>query len=169
MAAFIDRFDEVSLARITQLTNKSNQFNLTTRRYTQSEMEAVFSDENYIKIYGRLADKFGDNGIVSVVIGRTEGTSLHIDLWLMSCRVLKREMEYAMLDRLVDICRKKGISEIHGYYYKTAKNSMVKNLYSDFGFTKTNEDENENSAFVLDISGYTNKNKSINVTDNGGY
>lgn len=169
MTAYIDRFDEVSLARITQLTNKSNQFNLTTRRYTQSEMEAVFNDDSCIKIYGRLSDKFGDNGIVSVVIGHKDGAALHIDLWLMSCRVLKREMEYAMLDRLVNICKKNNISEIYGYYFKTAKNGMVKNLFTDFGFRRINEDENENASFILKTDCYTNKNKSIKVTDNGGY
>lgn len=169
MTAVIDKFDEVSLARITQLTNKSNQFNLTTKRYTQGEMEAVFSDDSYIKIYGRLCDKFGDNGIVSVVIGKTENDSLHIDLWLMSCRVLKREMEYAMLDRLAEICISKGISRIYGYYYKTAKNNMVKNLFSDFGFIRISEEENGDSSFVLELNNYQKKNKSIKITDNGGY
>jgi FkbH-like protein len=169
MEAYIDKFDDVALARITQLTNKSNQFNLTTKRYTLNEMEDVFADENYIKIYGRLADKFGDNGIVSVVIGRKDGNELHIDLWLMSCRVLKREMEYAMLDRLVEICRKNGINVINGYYYKTAKNAMVKDLFTDFGFEKTHENENGDRTFRMNTDGYENKNKSIKVTDNGGY
>ena len=169
MEAYIDKFDDVALARITQLTNKSNQFNLTTKRYTLNEMEDVFGDDKYIKIYGRLADKFGDNGIVSVVIGRRDGNELHIDLWLMSCRVLKREMEYAMLDRLVDICRKNGISVINGYYYKTAKNAMVKDLFTDFGFEMTSENENGDRTFRMNVDGYENKNKSINVTNNGGY
>ena len=169
MEAYIDKFDDVALARITQLTNKSNQFNLTTKRYTLNEMEDVFGDDRYIKIYGRLADKFGDNGIVSVVIGRIDGNELHIDLWLMSCRVLKREMEYAMLDRLVEICRKNGISVINGYYYKTAKNAMVKDLFTDFGFEMTSENENGDRTFRMNVDGYENKNKSINVTNNGGY
>ena len=169
MEAYIDKFDDVALARITQLTNKSNQFNLTTKRYTLNEMEDVFGDDKYIKIYGRLADKFGDNGIVSVVIGRIDGNELHIDLWLMSCRVLKREMEYAMLDRLVEICRKNGISVINGYYYKTAKNAMVKDLFNDFGFEKTSENENGDRTFRMNVDGYENKNKSINVKNNGGY
>ena len=169
MEAYIDKFDDVALARITQLTNKSNQFNLTTKRYTLNEMEDVFADDQYIKIYGRLADKFGDNGIVSVVIGRKEGNELNIDLWLMSCRVLKREMEYAMLDRLVEICRKNGISVINGFYYKTAKNAMVKDLFTDFGFEKTSENENGDRTFRMNIDGYENKNKSIKVKDNGGY
>ncbi|MBP0960974.1 MAG: HAD-IIIC family phosphatase [Oscillospiraceae bacterium] len=169
MEAYIDKFDDVALARITQLTNKSNQFNLTTKRYTLNEMEDVFGDDKYIKIYGRLADKFGDNGIVSVVIGRKERNELHIDLWLMSCRVLKREMEYAMLDRLVEICRKNGISVINGYYYKTAKNAMVKDLFTDFGFEMTSENENGDRTFRMNTDGYENKNKSINVKNNGGY
>ena len=169
MEAYIDKFDDVALARITQLTNKSNQFNLTTKRYTLNEMEDVFGDDKYIKIYGRLADKFGDNGIVSVVIGRIDGNELHIDLWLMSCRVLKREMEYAMLDRLVEICRKNGISVINGYYYKTAKNAMVKDLFNDFGFEMTSENENGDRTFRMNVDGYENKNKSINVKNNGGY
>ena len=169
MEAYIDKFDDVALARITQLTNKSNQFNLTTKRYTLNEMEDVFGDDRYIKIYGRLADKFGDNGIVSVVIGRIDGNELHIDLWLMSCRVLKREMEYAMLDRLVEICRKNGISVINGYYYKTAKNAMVKDLFTDFGFEMTSENENGDRTFRMNVDGYENKNKSINVKNNGGY
>ena len=169
MNAVIDKFDEVSLSRITQLTNKSNQFNLTTRRYTLSEIKAVSSDESYIKLYGRLTDRFGDNGIVSVVIGRTENDSLHIDVWLMSCRVLKRDMEYAMLDRLTEICKSRGITRIYGYYFKTAKNSMVKNLFSDYGFKKLTEEENGNSSYVLEISGYQKKNRYIKVNTNGGY
>ena len=103
MHAVIDDFIPVYLARITQLTNKSNQFNVTTRRYTPAEMESVFEDDGYIRLYGKLIDKFGDNGVVSVVIGRKNGTALDIDLWLMSCRVLKRDMEFAMLDRLVAV------------------------------------------------------------------
>ena len=169
MEAYIDKFDDVALARITQLTNKSNQFNLTTKRCTQDEIEGFAADPNYITLYGKLYDKFGDNGIVSVVIGRIDGNELHIDLWLMSCRVLKREMEYAMLDRLVEICRKNGISVINGYYYKTAKNAMVKDLFNDFGFEMTSENENGDRTFRMNVDGYENKNKSINVKNNGGY
>lgn len=169
MTALIDKFDPVYLQRIVQLTNKSNQFNLTTKRYTQSEMDEVFNDDSYIKIFGKLSDKFGDNGVVSVVIGKKKENVLHIDLWLMSCRVLKRDMEYAMLDRLAEICQKQNITKIHGYYYKTAKNKMVRDLYTDFGFTKIFENENEDSEFELDITDYKNKNNHINVINNGGY
>lgn len=163
MKAEIRDFDEVHLPRITQLTNKSNQFNVTTKRYTQSEMEAVAADNEHIRLCGRLEDKFGDNGIVSVVIGKKDGGKLHIELWLMSCRVLKRDMEYAMLDTLVAECKKQGISEIIGYYYPTKKNNMVKELFGDFGFLKISEDADGNTVWSLKTDSYSNKNKAIKV------
>lgn len=165
MTAEIRDFDEVHLPRITQLTNKSNQFNLTTRRYTLSEMEEILADPKYIRLYGRLCDKFGDNGIVSVVIGRKEGRTLHIELWLMSCRVLKRDMELAMLDKLVERAAEQGIAEICGYYYPTAKNAMVRDLYGSFGFEKQSEDADGNSVWKLKTAGYQQKNQVIKVQE----
>lgn len=165
MHAEIADFNPVALPRIVQLTNKSNQFNLTTRRYTQSEMERIAADENYIRLYGRLSDKFGDNGIVSVVLGKIEGDTLHVQLWLMSCRVLKRDMEYAMLDTLVQKCRERGVQKIRGYYYKTAKNGMVAGLYESFGFTKIEETEHGDSVWELAVLGYQKKNHVIAVED----
>ena len=147
MRGTIGPFEGVYMARIAQLTNKSNQFNLTTRRYTQGEIEAFAADEKYITRYGKLVDKFGDNGVVSVVIGRKETGAdtkdgvLHLDLWLMSCRVLKRDMEYAMMDSVVEACRNCGIGTILGYYYPTAKNVMVKDFYKTMGFEKIEEDD----------------------------
>lgn len=165
MEAEICGFDEVHLPRITQLTNKSNQFNVTTKRYTQTEMEAVMASDAYLCRYGRLTDKFGDNGIVSVVIGRREGTALHIDLWLMSCRVLKRDMELAMLDEIVRAAQNEGISEIYGYYFPTKKNGMVRELFGSFGFSKQSEDAEGNSIWMLPTAGYTPKNKVITVKE----
>ena len=166
MVGVIDDFLPIYLPRITQLTNKSNQFNLTTKRFTTSEMEEVFADESYIRLYGKLTDKFGDNGIVSVVIGKINGDTLDVILWLMSCRVLKRDMEYAMLDNLVERAKEKGIKEIKGYYYPTAKNKMVKELYADFGFDKISEDEEGNTVWSLKTEGYNNKNNYIKVERN---
>ena len=163
MNAVISDFEPVYRQRITQLTNKSNQFNLTTKRFTESEIEELSESSGYIRLCGRLADKFGDNGIVSVVIGRCEGDTAHIDLWLMSCRVLKRDMELAMLDEFVRQCRENGISRILGYYYKTPKNSMVAGLYESFGFTKTEESENGDTVWTLGTEDYKNKNEVINV------
>ena len=162
MHAVIEDFRPVFLQRITQLTNKSNQFNLTTKRYTISEMETLSEDNRYIRLYGRLKDRFGDNGIVSVVIGEKRKDTLHIELWLMSCRVLKRDMELAMLDSLVKRCREEGIRYIRGYYFKTQKNAMVKELYGDFGFIKT-EDNGSDTQWLLDTEDYENKNKVIKM------
>ncbi len=163
MSAEILPFCELYFSRIAQLTNKSNQFNLTTKRYTLEQIKSVGKDSNYITLYGKLTDKFGDNGVVSVVIGNIKGNELHIDLYLMSCRVLKRDMEYAMLDALVSKCRSCGISKLYGYYYPSAKNSMVKNLFGDFGFSLEQSDEQGNTVWSLDISDYKNKNKVIKV------
>ena len=136
MKAIIAGFDPIHFARIAQLTNKSNQFNLTTRRFTQAEIEQIAGDPGYITLYGRLSDKFGDNGVVSLITGRIEEQVLHVELWLMSCRVLKRDMEFAMMDALVHECKIRGINTIKGYYYKTAKNAMVRNFYGLMGFNK---------------------------------
>lgn len=163
MMATIRDFDSVYLARIAQLTNKSNQFNLTTRRYTLSEIEAIRENPNYIRLYGKLVDKFGDNGVVSVVIGEIRGKELHIDLWLMSCRVLKRGMEQAMLDQLVEKCTDAGIETIYGYYYPTKKNKMVKELYQTFGFIRISENENGDTVWKLETAGYEKQNHYIQV------
>ena len=165
MQGEIKDFTPVYLQRITQLTNKSNQFNLTTKRYTQQEMEQVCAMPDRIRLYGRLADKFGDNGIVSVVIGKCENDTCHVELWLMSCRVLKRDMEFAMLDELVRQCKIRGISKIRGYYYRTPKNNMVSQLFGTFGFELAEQSENGDSVWELDITGYENKNKVIKINE----
>lgn len=163
MTAEIKPFEPLYIARIAQLTNKSNQFNVTTRRCTEGEIANIAHDPSYITLYGRLSDKFGDNGVVSVVFGHISGDELHIDLWLMSCRVLKRDMEFAMLDKLVETAAEKGVKTIFGYYYPTAKNGMVKELFGKFGFEKISEDENKNAVWKLGTDGYTAKNSHIHV------
>lgn len=164
MVSTIKPFESVYFERIAQLTNKSNQFNLTTKRYTRTEIEEIALSSKYIDLYGKLEDKFGDNGVVSVVIGKCEDDSLKIDLWIMSCRVLKRDMEYAMMDELIVKCSAAGIKNIIGYFYPTAKNKMVQNFYELMGFKKQEEDINGNSIWNLDIEKtYTNKNQWIKV------
>ncbi|WP_026521648.1 HAD-IIIC family phosphatase [Butyrivibrio sp. VCB2001] len=164
MEAEIKPFEKMYMPRIAQLTNKSNQFNLTTKRYTQEDIEKATADDSNITLYGRLKDKFGDNGIVSLAIGNVRGDELHIELWLMSCRVLKRDMEFAMMDALVAEALKRNVKTIYGYYYPTAKNKMVKDFYLLQGFEKISEDADGNITFKLDISdGYANKNKYITV------
>ncbi|MDD6203104.1 MAG: HAD-IIIC family phosphatase [Lachnospiraceae bacterium] len=164
MKAQIGPFEPIYMARIAQLTNKSNQFNLTTRRFSQSDIESIAGDPSYLTFYGKLEDKFGDNGVVTVVIGRKEGATLHLELWLMSCRVLKRDMEYAMMDCVVEACQKAGIHTILGYYFPTAKNAMVKNFYELQGFIKESEDESGNAVWKYEIPDiYEKKNSVIDV------
>lgn len=155
MKGEIQNFIPLYMSRIAQLTNKSNQFNLTTKRYTKSDIEEVATDPKHITLYGKLGDKFGDNGVVSIVIGRIDGINndeLHMELWLMSCRVLKRDMEFAMMDELVDKARGAGIKKLIGYYYPTAKNAMVKDFYGLQGFTKISEDSEGNTIWEFVIT-----------------
>ena len=166
MVGTIKPFEDMYMSRIAQLTNKSNQFNLTTKRYTQAEIEETAADGRYLTLYGKLQDKFGDNGVVSVVIGEKQGAELHMRLWLMSCRVLKREMEFAMMDALVARARAEGVKTIWGYYYPTAKNGMVKDFYGLLGFAKVSEDEAGNSVWKFDVTDdYQKQNHSIWVED----
>jgi FkbH-like protein len=139
MTAEIGPFTPVYQDRITQLINKTNQFNLTTRRYTIAEVESMSQDAEFITLWGRLVDRFGDNGLVSVLIGRVLDGSVEIDIWLMSCRVLNREMELAMFDALVEQCQARCIREIVGVYIPTKKNGMVANHYAGLGFTRVGE------------------------------
>jgi FkbH-like protein len=134
MSAEIGPFIPVYLERITQLINKTNQFNLTTRRYTSAEVQSMASDPDWITLYGRLADRFGDNGLVSVIAGRVQDNTLEIDLWLMSCRVFKREMEFAMFDALVERCHELEVRKIVGVFIPSKKNAIVGSLYASLGF-----------------------------------
>jgi len=166
MSAEIERFKPLYLERIAQLTNKTNQFNLTTRRYTLSELETISRDERHIGIYGKLSDRFGDNGLISIVLGRREDSVLHLDLWLMSCRVLKRDMELAMLDVLAEHAKAIGIRRLQGYYIPTKKNGMVAEHYEKLGFELYSADsETRASVWMLDISQYSPRNRHIKVLE----
>ena len=158
MQAEIEQIQPVYFERVAQLTNKSNQFNLTTRRYTQAEIEALARDRSHVVLYGRLTDRFGDNGLVSVVIGREEADTMQIELWLMSCRVLKREMENAMLDALVEETQERGLKRLIGRYLPTAKNGMVATMYPGLGFSRAPHEANlpeGSSVWTLDVDTYT--------------
>ena len=166
MKGIIKPFEPMYIERISQLSNKSNQFNLTTHRYTVADIEEIAKDENYIPLYGKLIDRFGDNGLVSVVIGHVVEDVCEMDLWIMSCRVLKRDLEFAMMDELVKRCKEKGVKKIIGHYYPTAKNNMVKDFYSIQGFSKISEDEKGNTDWLFEINDdYQLKNEVIKVED----
>jgi FkbH-like protein len=164
MSAEIEAFRPVYLERITQLINKTNQFNLTGRRYTYAEVEQIANDRGYVALYGKLADTFGNNGVVSVIIGRREGSVLHLDLWIMSCRVLKRDMELAMLDALVERARDSGVERVLGHYRRTAKNAMVADHYKQLGFDlEPDAGDGDSSVWSLAAASYLPKSKHIEV------
>ena len=139
------------------------------RRYSQAEIEQVAQDTDHVTLYGKLEDKFGDNGVVSVVIGKIAGEQmdeLHLELWIMSCRVLKRDMEFAMMDELVRQAKSRGIRKLVGYYDPTAKNAMVRDVYSLQGFTKISEDQEGNTVWEYVIpETYENKQHVIAVNE----
>ena len=164
MKATIREFEPIYFQRIAQLTNKSNQFNLTTLRCSESDIKKMQLAEDYICLYGKLEDKFGDNGVVSVIVGQIVHQELHIRLWLMSCRVLKRCMEDAMLDTLVLEARNKGLKTIFGYYYPTPKNRMVKDFYDRMGFDNVTIDEIGDSTWKLVVDSYEKKNPPMDIS-----
>jgi FkbH-like protein len=164
MVAEIAAFKPVYLERIAQLTNKTNQFNLTTQRCTLAEIAGFADDPHYITLYGRLQDKFGDNGLITVVIGRAQGDELALDLWLMSCRVLKRDMEFAVLDDLAVRARAVGLRWLVGTYKPTKKNGMVADHYAKLGFENVSEVADGTTVWRLDLDGYTLRNQHIRVT-----
>ena len=153
MKAEIAPFCPACYERVAQLAGRSNQFNLTTRRFTASEVREMAEDSRYITLYGRLSDKFGDNGLISAVIGERKGQELHISLWIMSCRVFKRGMEYAMLDALAKAAKAAGLTKLVGYYFKTKKNKIVESLYEDFHFQKRSQD-GEDAVWELALEDY---------------
>jgi FkbH-like protein len=168
MVGEIDTFRPVYMERIAQLTNKSNQFNLTTRRFTRAQLEEAAADPASIALYGRLADKFGDNGLVAVVMGTQQGREFRIELWLMSCRVLKRDMEHAMLDALVERARSRGVETLIGVYLPSAKNGMVRDFYAGLGFEAGENDASlpaGSTTWRLELAGYQARNTHIRVLE----
>lgn len=143
------RFDRPGLARIVQLVNKTNQFNLTTRRITEDQVLAIMGDEKAFGLQIRLVDRFGDNGIISIVIGRMiDGHDCLIDTWLMSCRVLGRQVEQAVLGLCVAEARRLGAHRLIGEFIPTGKNDMVRDHYARLGFAPLDD----GSRFALPLA-----------------
>ena len=133
--ARIGPFEPAQLDRIAQLVSKTNQFNLTTRRASRSELEQLMGRPDVYTATVRLTDRFGDNGLIAVWYGSIVGNGLHIDQWLMSCRVFNRGVEQMLMNYVVSLARQRGLSEIVGEYRPTAKNRVVHDLYPRLGFT----------------------------------
>jgi len=134
MVSDVKEVDSFSLPRVAQLTQRSNQFNLRTQRYTDEDLKSMIESKEYIAISYTLVDKYGDNGLISAVVLKKEKDFMFVDTWIMSCRVLKRTMEPFVLNTIVEEAKKLGYSKLIGEYLPTAKNGMVKDHYKNFGF-----------------------------------
>lgn len=159
MYSEIQAFNDFNTPRIAQLTQRSNQYNLRTVRYSEADIKAIANSDVHIGLAFTLTDKFGDNGLICVVIleKRKEEECLFINSWLMSCRVLKRGMELFVLNTIVDVAKNHGFGLIKGEYLPTKKNALVENHYSDLGFLS------ENGYWFLSTEKYVNKGNHINA------
>lgn len=167
MSAVIEAVNEQNLARTTQLVNKTNQFNLTTRRMTEAEVRAYAAEPLGYTATTRLVDKFGDNGLISVVMGRVpsdEPDLLDIELWLMSCRVLKRGVEVLDLEQLLAFCRRHGLRRLRGRYLPTPKNKLVEGHYEALGFARV-DDGGEGTTWIYDVDAPSGLSHSIRIRD----
>lgn len=152
MEAIFTTGDILGWSRFTQLINKSNQFNLTTRRYTEAEIMAMVADPATLTMQVRLTDEFGDNGMISALICKPEDDDWVIDTWVMSCRVLGREVEQAVLNRLAEEARAIGIRRLIGIYRPTERNGLVAGHYAKLGFTRLATGDED--RWTLDLAGY---------------
>jgi FkbH-like protein len=146
MVASVSAFEPFHYPRIAQLTQRSNQFNLRTIRYTEAEIEKIAEDDRYLTLSFCLKDKFGDHGLISVVILEKQEEALFINEWLMSCRVLKRSMEEFIINKVIEIARANGFKKVIGEYIKTSKNAMVERVYEKMDFHEVGE-----GKFVVEI------------------
>lgn len=139
MEAEAKHFDPFHIPRIAQLSQRSNQFNLRTVRYTEDDVKRLAGDKQYITLYFTLKDRFGDHGLISVVVMKRENDSFFIENWLMSCRVLKRTMEAFIVNTMLEEAGKAGAARVIGEYIRTPKNGMVEHLYEEMGFEPLGE------------------------------
>lgn len=166
MVSEVSGFTSFNTPRVAQLSQRSNQFNLRTVRYTEDQITAIENDPKQKGFAFTLEDKFGDNGLIAVVILRELETSeatetLFIDTWFMSCRVLKRGMENFTLNTIVEYAKANGYKKIIGEYLPTPKNGMVAEHYTGLGFTKL--EDTETAQWILDVENYQNRECYINV------
>jgi|TARA_B110000114_G_C15076935_1_gene392227 FkbH-like protein len=158
MLSDIQSFNKFNTPRIAQLSQRSNQFNLRTIRYSEADIEKISVSNDYLSFAYTLEDNFGDNGLICVVVLKKEGqNTLFIETWFMSCRVLKRGMENFVLSTIINTAKENGFNTIKGEYIFTNKNDLVKDHYTDLGFRK------EQNRFYLDIKDYQEKLNYIKI------
>jgi len=147
-------FETSTMTRVAQLINKTNQFNLTTRRYTKEDVARFAVHPSFLTMQLQLLDRFGDNGIVCVVIGELKGVRLELDTWLMSCRVLGRQVEESTLNLVAAAAIAMGAKSLIGEFIPTSKNGMVKQFYEKLGFSKEAEDDAGRSTWRFDLENF---------------
>lgn len=158
MVSLVQPFNKFNTPRVAQLSQRSNQFNLRTMRYTEADIEKMADDKNYLAFTFTLDDKFGENGLICVIILKKETEKIaFIDTWFMSCRVLKRGMENFVLNTIVDAANQNGFEYLKGEYIPTAKNEMVKGHYESLGFVA------ENGYWLLNVIDYKKKATFIEI------
>ncbi len=165
MELLCSSFDELGFKRIVQLIGKTNQFNLTTQRYTDAEVRAAMCDPLALTMQLRLTDVHGDNGMIGVVMGSRQNDDLLIDNWLMSCRVLGREVEQATLNLLCTNASQMGCTRLLGIYRPSAKNEMVREHYGRLGFTLLESLDDGSTRWVLPLQTYTDWPTHIRVVE----
>lgn len=152
MLSLVEPFNKFNTPRVAQLSQRSNQFNLRTVRYTEQDIELLIQQKNVFTFAFSLEDQFGDNGLICMVVLKPEqDDTLFIDTWLMSCRVLKRGMESFVLNTLAKTAKKEGFNWLKGEYVPTAKNEMVKDHYKNLMF------ERHDDYWLLNINEYHEK------------
>jgi FkbH-like protein len=151
LVADIRPIDADTLARTVQLISRSNQFNLTTRRYSNADILTMIDDPAWVTRVISLRDRFGDNGLISVLLAKQSGDALTIDTWLMSCRVLKRGVERLALNHLVACARQRGLRKLLGEFVPTAKNALVRDHYASLGFTQIDGDDAGKTYWSLTV------------------
>jgi len=147
MQLVIKENDKDNIARLAQLTQKTNQFNVTTKRYSESDIEKFMADENISVFSWSLIDKFGDNGIVGLMVVKISGEDALVDVLLQSCRIIGRTVEQVVISVVAENMQDKGVKKIQGEYIATPKNIVVKDLFKNLGFSKESE-----GTFTLNIA-----------------
>ena len=162
MVSVVSGFTKFNIPRVAQLSQRSNQFNLRTVRYTDADIETLANDPRVIDLSFTLKDKFGDNGLIAVVIMKPlDKETLFVDTWFMSCRVLKRGMENFTLNTMVEVAKTKGYKRIIGEYLPTPKNKMVENHYVSLGFTRI--EGKKTALYEIGVNSYKQKECSISL------
>jgi FkbH-like protein len=145
--------DRNIVQRMAQLTQKTNQFNLTTKRYSEVEINNFLSSKNHLLVAINVKDKFGDSGITALSIINFSGSTAEIDTFLMSCRIIGRNIEFKFFDLIIEQIRKKGISQIKASYFKTVKNRQAEYFYENMGLSLTGQNDNS-KHYLLETNKY---------------